>query len=252
VDDVSQTDLAAEWRALVPAWIARVEAGKSEAREGLLDDWMLDLAGDVSLKRVIDLGCGEGRFSRMLGARGATVVGVDLQPAFVEYARARGGPRETYVAGDMQRLDGFDDASFDLAVSYITLVDVPDMGRAVAEAARVVRPGGRFLVCNVSPMATAAQQTSWLRDEDGNKLHYVLDDYTTEGPRTLQLWEGGYVTNFHRQLSTTLNTFIEAGFELVALHEPTPNKEQLARVPAIEDLYRVPIFTIYDLRRRAG
>jgi ubiquinone/menaquinone biosynthesis C-methylase UbiE len=246
---LEKDDLRAEWAALAPEWIARVESGRNEAREGVLDDRMLELAGDVAGTRVIDLGCGEGRFSRMLAARGATVVGVDLQPAFIEYANARKGPNESYVVGDMERLDGIGDGTFDLAISYITLVDVPDMHAAISAAARVVSPGGRFIVCNSSPMATAALTGPWERDEDGRKLHYRLDDYTNEGPRSAQLWPGGNVTNFHRMLSTTVNAFIGAGFAVEAIYEPAPNTEQLARAPALDDLYRVPIFTIYVLRR---
>lgn len=186
----------------------------------------------------------------MLAARGARTLGVDLQAAFIDYAKSKASPAENYQIGDMQELGDVPDASFDLAVSYISLVDVPDQGAAVREAFRVLVPGGRFVVCNLSPMATGwRSEGPWYRDEDGTKLHFVLDHYTTEGARRLVFPSGQELTNFHRMLSTTIKDFLGAGFSITGLHEPVPTPTQLARIPENEDLFRVPIFTIYDLTK---
>lgn len=241
-----------EWEHFSTEWIARAESRADAAREGLLDEYVLGLIGDVTDLDVVDLGCGEGRFCRMLAAKGARTLGVDLQQTFIDYAQGRAGPSERYLLGDIQQLSGVDDESFDLAVSYISLVDVPDQRAAVAQAFRVLAPGGRFVVCNLSPMATGwIGDSPWHRDEDGTKMHFVLDHYATEGPRTVLFPSGHQLTNFHRMLSTTINTFLETGFCLTGLHEPLPSPEQLARVPANDDLFRVPIFTIYDLVKPA-
>lgn len=245
-------DLTGEWAAFAREWIDRMARRGDAAREGLLDDWMLDVVGDVSGRTVIDLGCGEGRFSRMLAARGARTFGVDLQPTFIEHARRAAGPEEAYELGDMQDLCDIADASVDVAVSYISLVDVPDQDAAVREAHRVLVPGGRFVVCNLAPMATACTVGDpWLR-EDGRKLHYILDDYAHEGPRDIPFPSGHRITNHHRMLSTTVNGFLAAGFQLRHLHEPLPTEAQLERAPGNDDLFRVPIFVIYDLVKPAG
>jgi SAM-dependent methyltransferase len=245
-------DLNGEWADFASEWIARSEEHRDDAREGLLDDWMLKIVGDVTDLQVIDLGCGEGRFCRMLAHRGAETFGVDLQTAFVAYADARKGPRERYEVGDMQKLDGVSSESFDLAVAYITLVDVPDQRAAINEAFRVLRPAGRFVVCNVSPMASAwADHGPWHVDERGANVHFVLDGYANEGPRRLVWVSGHEITNFHRMLSTTVNDFLGAGFVLRRLHEPVPTQDQIARHPENRDMTRVPIFTIYELEKPA-
>lgn len=250
---VDPQSLRREWEAFSAEWIARSESKGDAAREGLLDDWMLAIVGDVTNLDVIDLGCGEGRFCRMLAARGARTLGVDLQPAFVDYATSKAGSAERYSVGDIQHLTGVPDSRFDLAVSYISLVDVPDQRSAVAEAFRALVPGGRFVVCNLSPMATAwTSGGPWHRDDDGTKLHFVLDHYATEGARRLVFPSGQELTNFHRMLSTTINDFLDAGFCLTRVHEPVPTPDQLARVPANHDLLRVPIFTIYELVKPAS
>ena len=106
---------------------------------------MLHIVGVVADLKVVDLGCGEGRFCRMLAERGAETLGVDLQAMFITNAEARKGPRERYEVGDIQHLDGVASDSFDFAIAYITLVDVPNQLATITEAFRVLRPGGRYI-----------------------------------------------------------------------------------------------------------
>ena len=163
-----------KWVDLAERWIELVNNGPNVHREGLLDSWMLDAVGEVSGLAVIDLGCGEGRFSRMLTERSAKVTGLDLCEPLIAHAKAHRVKDEVYVTGDMENLSAFADRTFDLAVSYLTLGDVYDYRRAVVEAYRVVRPGGRFIASNLGPMISSGR--GWLK-RGRNKLHHQLDDY---------------------------------------------------------------------------
>jgi ubiquinone/menaquinone biosynthesis C-methylase UbiE len=235
-----------EWARGASNWIERVRGRGDPSRNHLLDDWMLSAVGDVRGKNVIDLGCGEGRFCRMLAERGARMTGIDLSDEMIAAATGSRVGDESYAVNDMENLRGVVDASFDLAVSYITLVDVYDLPRAVAEAFRVLRTGGQFVVCNLAPMVTAGNM--WVRYGDGTKLHYRLDNYLDETPREMPMC-GTKFHNFHRTLSTYINTFIRAGFALEEIREPFPSPEQIEREPSNEDLLRVPLFIIYLLRK---
>ncbi len=237
--------LAGQWQALAPAWIEATAQGRNVYRDGLLDAWMLDAAGDVAGIDVLDLGCGEGRFGRMLAGRGARVVGVDLCEDFIAYARANASPSETYRVGDAEDSD-IASGSFDLVVSYLNLVDLLHFEKAVAEAYRVLRAGGRFVVCNLQPMNTAGNE--WVRDEEGRKLHFKLDNYFDEGSRDFAMF-GHPVTNYHRTLSTYVNTFLAAGFQLTGIREPKPSEEQVRRWPDVDDNLRLPYFIIFLLRK---
>ncbi len=235
--------LRAQWSEMAEKWIGVI--GDEVNRVGLLDTWMLDAVGDVSGLDVIDLGCGEGRFSRMLAQCGANVVGLDLCERFIEFARANRARDEDYHLGDMEDLSAFPDSRFDLAISYITLVDVLDYERAIREAYRVLRPGGRLVACNLQPMVTAGN--GWIK-HGSTKLHFKLDDYFDEGLRPMPML-GREFTNFHRTLSSYINAFLEAGFALEGLCEPKPSPEQVAHYPDIADNLRVPLFIIYLLRK---
>ena len=92
--------------------------------------------------RILEVGCGWGELSDWLAREtGAEVVAIDLSPRMVELARARGVAAEV---GDVQALR-FEDGAFDVAVAAWMLYHVPDLDRALAELARVLRPGGRLV-----------------------------------------------------------------------------------------------------------
>ena len=236
--------LRGQWTEAAREWIESDPA----VREGMLDSWMLDALGDVRGKAVIDVGCGEGRFSRLLAELGAAVTGVDLTEPLLERACSLRQHGETYLLADAEDMPEVDDGSFDLAVSYIVLVDLLDYRKAISEAYRVLRSGGRFVVCNIHPMRSAhAGGGGWIKRGD-EKLFYPLDDYTNEGPREFD-WLGRRFVNMHRTISSYVSAFLEAGFTLDGIQEPVPSEEQLAVNPHFDGEFRAPNFIIFLLTK---
>ena len=234
--------LQTQWTEAAQDWIETDQA----VRTGMLDRWMLHALGDVGGKSVIDIGCGEGRFSRILAKLGATVTGVDLTEPLIARARSLASEGENYIIGNAENLHGIDGDAYDLAVSYIVLVDLLDYRAAINAAYRVLRPGGRFVVCNIHPMRSS-QPGGWIKKGD-TKLFYPVDDYTHEGPHEFTWWGKTFV-NMHRTLSSHIAAFLDAGFSLTALYEPTPSAEELASNPTFDDEYRAPNFIIYILEK---
>ena len=104
--------------------------------------YLLDAAGAKPNLKVLDLCCGQGNVSEALMGRGCQVVGVDFSPAMLVLARKR-VPRATFIEADAQDLP-FEGAEFDVIVSNLGVCHVPDQPRALAQARRTLRPGGRF------------------------------------------------------------------------------------------------------------
>ena len=190
--------------------------------------------------------CGEGRFTRLLAELGADATGIDLTQPLLDRAQTLAGPNETYLLADAETLEGIQSESQDLAVSYIVLVDLDDYRASIRAAHRVLRPGGAFIVCSIHPMRMATPQ-GWI-NQGGRKLFYPLDNYAQEGPREFTWW-GKPFLNMHRTLSSHITAFLDAGFILEALQEPTPSPAQLARNPHFDDEFRAPNFIIYRLRK---
>jgi SAM-dependent methyltransferase len=124
--------------------LRRRAAAFTGASRGQLEPQALvvDALRELGARRVLEVGCGWGDLAaRVAEETGAEVVAVDLAPRMVELARERGVDARV---GDVQELP-FADGEFDAAIAAWMLYHVPDLDRAVAELARVLRPGGRLL-----------------------------------------------------------------------------------------------------------
>ena len=93
-------------------------------------------------KEILEAGCGTGLVLEGLSHIAARAVGVDISAGMLERARDRG---LEVVKGSVVDLP-FDDDSFDVVVSFKVLAHIPDLGRALAECARVTRPGGTLIL----------------------------------------------------------------------------------------------------------
>jgi ubiquinone/menaquinone biosynthesis C-methylase UbiE len=242
-----KNELNQEWIELARAWIKEARQGRNSNRAGLLDVPMIAACGGVRDLEVLDCGCGEGRFSRILVQHGAgRVLGVDLCEPMIQAAKELETGKDSYRVGDVEDLRFLGDHSFDLAVSYLNQCDLPDFKANTREVFRVLRPGGRFVVANVHPMRSAVG--GWLKTEEGQKQHVILDHYFEEGERRWKMLEVEF-TNFHRTLSTYVGEYREAGFIIDEIIEPTVNVESVQRYPELEDEMRVPNFIIFVLNK---
>ncbi len=115
-------------------------------------DALIELVPEDAQARWIDVACGPGVISRAMAGRVGSVSGVDLTPAMVEEAERRasgeGIGNVGFAPGDATALD-FPDASFDGAITRLSLHHIPAPVRVVAEMARVVRPGGWVVVSDI-------------------------------------------------------------------------------------------------------
>jgi ubiquinone/menaquinone biosynthesis C-methylase UbiE len=154
-------DLYAGWR----------ESDLGAITEVLEDRLLFALIGDVAGKRVLDVGCGEGTFAVSLRRRGAIVTAADPSWPMIAAARDRG--RETENALSLVQARGeqlpFADASFDLVVAKTVLCFVGDGQPFVSEMARVLCPGGRFVIGELNKWSSWAAQRR-LRAWFGSKL----------------------------------------------------------------------------------
>jgi SAM-dependent methyltransferase len=134
---------------------------------------MLALLPEVRGVTALDLGCGSGRYARILRERGAArVLGLDRSAEML--ARA-GDVTRAIVRGDVRDLP-FAGASIDIVVSGLVLGDLPDLQAALTAVARVLKPGGCVLYSDLHPLGARA---GWVRSfvgADGRSYavrHYV-------------------------------------------------------------------------------
>jgi len=231
------------WPESAEAWIAAQGEAGDKGRRYVLDPVMrerLALAGGQTL---LDVGCGEGRFCRLAQGLGLTTTGLDPTRALIERARVC-DPDGLYVEAGAEAMP-FADDQFDVVVSYLSLIDIPDYRAAIAEMARVLRPGGVLLVANLTPMNTAGAGLRWQRDMFGRPRFYALDHYMDERA-SWEEWAGIRVQNWHRPLSDYMKAFLGAGLRLGYFDEPLPQGGPPAWVGRYK---RLPWFLVMEWRK---
>lgn len=199
------------WSQSAAAWIAGMGDEGDFGRKYVLDQPMLARSTGRGFVDVLDVGCGEGRFCRKLSAAGLSPIGIDPTEPLIERACSL-DPAGDYRIGRAEQLD-FPDDSFDLVVSYLTLIDIEDARAAIAEMARVLRPGGTLLVANLASFATAGERLA-----DGRM---AIDNYLVERGEHVE-WAGIRVLNWHRPLSFYMSAFLDNGLILRHFDEPPP------------------------------
>lgn len=214
----------------------------SFGREQVADPPMLAAVRAGRFVNALDVGCGEGRFCRMMQADGIATVGIDPTPALIAHAR-RLDPHGDYRLGRAEALD-FADTSFDLVVSYLTLIDIEDYSGAIGEMARVLRPGGTLLIANLNGFITAASETGWrpgLRPSTSPRMVRYLEEHAAWAE-----WRGIRVRNWHRPHSAYMSRLLQAGLVLTSFEEPAPVGGETDRIASYRD---APFFHVMTWRK---
>lgn len=233
------------WADAAAAWIADMGEEGDYGRACVLDRPMLERIHGRRFATALDVGCGEGRFCRMLQAAGISTVGIDPTEELVRQARRR-DPKGDYRIDRAEALR-FPDGSFDLVVSYLTLIDIGDIDLAVADMARVLRPGGTLLIANLTSFATAATDGGWQPESDG-RLRFCIDHYLDERAEWVS-WRGIRVKNWHRPLCRYMTLLLGTGLTLAHFDEPAPDSGP----PETADrCRRVPWFLLMEWEKPAG
>jgi SAM-dependent methyltransferase len=233
------------WDESAQAWIASQGDAGDFGRRYVLDGPMTArVAALGSPLTALDVGCGEGRFCRILQGLGVATVGVDPTAVLIDHARAL-DPAGDYRVGKGEALD-LADGAFDLVVSYLSLIDIPDIRVAIPEMARVLKPGGTLLIANSTSFNTAGLGEGLGKSYDAEgRFRYVIDAYLEERAYWTA-WKGIRIVNHHRPLETYMSLLLGAGLTLTHFAEPAPTGGD----PATVDRYRrAPWFHVMEWRK---
>ena len=232
------------WDAAADDWVAHADT--SDYQNLFLQPRMLALAGDVAGQRVLDLGCGEGAYSRALAGRGARVSGVDGSARLIDVARQRAAAAGLAIdctCANASALDGYASGSFDLIVASMILMNVEDYAGAIREAHRVLVAGGALCMSITHP-CFSAPVSDWVGGKGRRARHFAVDRYFER-----MAWNDRIAPSFgtptlrrHRPLEDYLKGAIDAGFVLREFQEPMATPEDLKASSRFEYMTRVPYF----------
>ena len=116
------------------------------------------ILGDLSGKKVLDIGCGSGRITRKLLDKGADLVAADISEEMLKRLKKK-FRNLTTIKADIEDLP-FEDNSFDVVVATFVIVHLKDLQKAFDEVYRVLKPGGFFALSNINQRRAPELKTS--------------------------------------------------------------------------------------------
>ncbi len=241
-----------------------------------LSRWLQDLNG----KKIIDVGCGQGFFSRLLAEKGAMVTGVDSGSSLLKIAKeenrninpvrsSRGmlnsmyatGKRETipignngnfasngikYVKADAQNLSFAKDGEFDMALCVLALQNMENLKTVLGEISRVLKPEGKLVAVLNHPAFRVPQSTSWGFDEKNNIQYRRIDSYLSSAKIKIDMHPSAkiktYTYSFHHSLQDYMKALSASSFAIVKLEEwISQRKSEVGPRAKAEDVARKEI-----------
>ena len=194
--------------------------------------------------RILDIGCGFGKFASFCLRNGAAhISGIDISRNMISKARER--IKDSRASFEVVATEDFeaDEGSFDLVVSSMCFHYVKNIRPVFENVSLALRENGFFVFSVEHPICTSLLK-GWCSYDDEPKRHWPVDDYKKETMRVSRWFVDG-VIKYHRTLETYINELIDAGFSIERLLEPGPTKDAVVERPDLmEHLRRPPVLVL--------
>ncbi len=150
-------DVRKSWDRIAEPYRKRYEISTDIVHYGPLcpGEDKLHLLGEIEGESVIDLGCGGGQNAIALSRMGAKVTAVDFSHEQIRLAESLASDHNVsidFITGQISDLSFLPDSIYDLAISACTIAFVEDIGSAFAEAFRILKPSGKFILSDMNPL----------------------------------------------------------------------------------------------------
>ncbi|RAI82651.1 class I SAM-dependent methyltransferase [Macrococcoides goetzii] len=182
---------------------------------------LFSMLPDLKNKTVLDIGCGMGQHVKAYAEMGAkSVLGIDISEKLLAIAEEKfNGKNIEYQMKSFEDLDSINE-QFDVVTSSLVFDYVQDFDRLMKDISHITHVRSQIIFSMSHPIVTSYDQSipRWTRDHDGNKLHANLYNYFIEGEKHFS-WGGTEVVNYHRTISSVINSIIQSGFTILECRE---------------------------------
>jgi ubiquinone/menaquinone biosynthesis C-methylase UbiE len=183
-------------------------------------------------KRIVDIACGQGFFSKMYADAGATVLGVDIAPELIAYAKKYESKNLSFAVAPAEALAPAPSNSFDGALIVLALQNIKDMPQALKEASRTLVKGGTLVVVLNHPCFRILKASAWGYDESAGVQYRRIDKYGMPFSIKVDMTPGKkaerekiHTMSFHRPLQDYFKALSGAGFSVTGLEEWISHKQ---------------------------
>ncbi len=249
--EMKQDSSTIAWNKMGDEWVELAQT--DELRNCFIMPNMLKFIGDVAGKKILDLGCGEGGYSRELAKKGAQLVSVDCSKRAIEIASALAEKEnlkiEHFIRNSNDLFD-IEPEQFDIVLCSMMLMDCEDLEGTLKEVARVLKPEGRLFASVLHPCFDGNHDTGIGRQGEGIERQVVVKNYFEPKEWEAPLWKGTIPVIWrHRTMEDYVKAFIKAGLTIVDLNEPRATDEQAKTSVALAWLQKIPLYLYWELKK---
>lgn len=228
----------------------------SDFQKAIIFPGAAKMLGVTKGERVLDLACGQGAFARFLARKGARVEGLDSSGEMIRYARTRSQAAIKFHKADARDSKILAPSAFDAVSCLLALQNMEDIDAVFKNVARILKPGGRFVMAVTHPCFRIPRQSHWGWDESKKMEYRRVDIYATETKIPIltppMADSKVYTVTWHRPLQSYFSALSRAGLVVDHLEEWHSNKEsQPGKRAKAENRARreIPLFLAIRARR---
>jgi ubiquinone/menaquinone biosynthesis C-methylase UbiE len=246
---MSKSKRSAGWADVADWYDPLVGDSGSEYHQKIVLPGALRLLAPQAGERMIDIACGQGVLCRMLAQRKIETTGIDAAESMIAAARARGPETIRYQVADARESIGLPAAHFHAAACLLAIQNIHPLPPVCAAVAKLLLPGGRFVIVMTHPCFRGAKETSWGWDEKEKIQYRRVDRYLVPRKTPIVTHPGSdptqYTWSYHRPIEDYVKSLSREGLLIDAMEEWPSHKisDSGPRAPA-ENTSRkeIPLF----------
>lgn len=220
---------------------------------------LLTRLGEIKNKKILDLGCGQGFFCRILSKKHAKVIGIDLSEKLIQIAKKYLTNNIQYFVANSENLSFLEENSFDFVISILSIGNIRNIEETFKEIYKILKLNGKFIFVIIHPCFRIPRQSSWEYDENSKIQYRRIQRYFSEMEIPIithpskvknqdKIQDQDYSLMFHRPLQSLFKSLINNHFLISDLEEWCSNKKSIGKRAKAENRARqeIPLFLMIE------